>query len=529
MRKDPWDPGRTQHKILPILSCVGANTTLQLCLMICFCLLACCAHTDNEAPPVRVASKAFTESIILGECAVQALAHHGLPVQHKMSLGGSRVLWEALRTGEIDAYPEYLGTFQEMLNTRHTGDNLDTLLLQHGLARTRSLGFSNSYGLAMRTHQARQLGIVTLSNLRKHPHLRTGFSPEFRHRKDCWPNIKTIYKLPQTSSNVLEHDLVYQTLRQKSVDLIDVYTTEAQLAQNWLVVLQDDRNAFPRYDAFFLYRHDLHQKNPQAVAALRSLENQISQKQMIALNQRAVQPGKNERKVAQTFMAQAGFVKNPKQFISQHPFWRQTKEHLQMVIISMILAIAAAVPLGLWAGNNPLAGRLVLGITGVLQTIPSLALLVFMIPLLGIGTLPAVMALFLYSLFPIVRNTATGLRSIPLELQESAQVIGLGRFARLWRIELPLISRHILAGMKTAAVINIGTATLGALVGAGGYGQAILTGIRLNNTSQILQGAIPAACMALLAQGLFGLLDNVMVPKGLRLQERDESTTSNRS
>lgn len=501
--------------------------TTQQRLTTCFVLLAStAAQTSNEVPPFRVASKAFTEGIILAECAVQVLSHNKLPVQHKMALGGSRVLWEALRAGEIDAYAEYLGTLQEMLSTTHSGSKLDDLLQQQGLARTQSLGFSNSYGLAMRTQQARRLGITSLSDLRNHPQLRTGFSPEFRYRQDCWPLIQSTYGLPQTASSVLEHDLAYRILQQKSVDLIDVYTTESQLAQDWVTVLQDDRNAFPRYDALFLYRHDLHHKNPQAVATLHSLHNQISQKQMIALNQSASQPGKSEREVAQAFMIQAGLITTPKQLIHQHPFWRQTKEHLQMVLVSMALAITTAVPLGLWAGNSSVAGRLILGVTGILQTIPSLALLVFMIPLLGIGTLPAVMALFLYSLFPIVRNTATGLRSISSELQESAQVIGLGRFARLWRIELPLISRHILAGMKTATVINIGTATLGALVGAGGYGQAILTGIRLNNTWQILQGAIPAACMALLAQGLFALLDNIMIPKGLRLQERNESVTS---
>jgi osmoprotectant transport system permease protein len=154
----------------------------------------------------------------------------------------------------------------------------------------------------------------------------------------------------------------------------------------------------------------------------------------------------------------------------------------------------------------------------VLQTVPSLALLVFMIPLLGIGARPAVAALFLYSLLPIVRNTATGLADIPLPLRESALALGLPSGPRLRWIELPLAARSILAGTKTAAVINVGTATLGALVGAGGYGQPILTGIRLDDLGLILEGAVPAAALALLVQGGFELAERRLVPRGLRLR-----------
>ena len=149
--------------------------------------------------------------------------------------------------------------------------------------------------------------------------------------------------------------------------------------------------------------------------------------------------------------------------------------------------------------------------------LPSLALLVFLIPLLGIGIVPATVALFLYSLLPIVRNTFTALRDIPPPLRESAEALGLPRRAQLIRVELPLAARSILAGIKTSAVINVGTATIGAIIGAGGYGQAILTGIRLNDTAIILEGAVPAALMALAAQGLFELLERAVVPRGLRV------------
>ena len=155
--------------------------------------------------------------------------------------------------------------------------------------------------------------------------------------------------------------------------------------------------------------------------------------------------------------------------------------------------------------------------TGVIQTIPSLALIVFMIPLLGIGNVPAIVALFLYSLLPIVRNTHTGLKDIPTPVRESAEALGLPRGARLRLVELPMAARSILSGIKTSAVINVGTATLGALIGAGGYGQPILTGIRLNNLELILEGAVPAALLALGVQGAFDLLELILVPKGLRM------------
>ena len=149
-----------------------------------------------------------------------------------------------------------------------------------------------------------------------------------------------------------------------------------------------------------------------------------------------------------------------------------------------------------------------------------------MIPWLGIGAKPALVALFLYSLLPIVRNTATGLRDIPVSLRESAEALGLPARARLLRIELPMASRSILAGIKTAAVINVGTATIGALIGAGGFGQPILTGIRRDDLSMILfEGAIPAALLALAVQGAFDLAER-WLSQGCGSRRRRPATLS---
>ncbi|MDR3569875.1 MAG: ABC transporter permease [Syntrophobacteraceae bacterium] len=198
--------------------------------------------------------------------------------------------------------------------------------------------------------------------------------------------------------------------------------------------------------------------------------------------------------------------------------WKRTAEHLYLVSISLCAAILVSLPLGILAEKRPGPGRVILALVGIIQTIPSLALLVFMIPFLGIGARPAIAALFLYSLLPIVRNTYAGLREVPLDVRESAEALGLPPGASLMLVELPMASRIILNGVKTSAVINVGTAIPGALISAGGYGQPILTGIRMDDPGLILQGAVPATLLALLARGLFGLAELVVVPKGLRLK-----------
>lgn len=238
---------------------------------------------------------------------------------------------------------------------------------------------------------------------------------------------------------------------------------------------------------------------------------------MIEMNRLAKTDKVPETEVAANFLAKrfsAGVRKAPETVLEQ--IGRHTKEHLILVLVSLAGAVVIAVPLGIVAAKSPVLAPAILGFVGVIQTIPSLALLVFMIPLLGIGGPPAMVALFLYSLLPIVRNTYTGLTGIPSPLRESAEALGLPAFPRLRLVELPLASREILAGIKTSAVINVGTATLGALIGAGGYGQPILTGIRLDNVGMILQGAVPAALLALAVQGLFALVEAAIVPRGLK-------------
>lgn len=479
------------------------------------------AASAPEQARIAVGSKKFTENVLLGELLALLLRDTGAEVVHRRELGGTQVLWKALLRGDIDVYPEYTGTIaQELLGGRSDLDleGLRAAVGRQGIRMSGPLGFNNTYALGVKRELAERLDLERISQLRDHPELSFGFTSEFMNRSDGWPGLRERYRLPQRDVRGLDHDLAYRGLESGDLDLVDLYSTDADIRYYDLQVLDDDRGYFPRYDAVLLYREDLARRVPEAVAALLRLEGGIDEPGMVAMNARAKLERVPEATVAADFARQhLGVYALVELEDALQAFWRRTREHLALVAISLGAAIALAVPLGVLSARHKRLGQVVLGATGIVQTIPSLALLVFMIPLLGIGSTPAIAALFLYSLLPIVRNTYTGLHDIPDALRESAEALGLPPGARLRLVELPLAARSILAGIKIAAVINVGTATLAALIGAGGYGQPIFTGIRLDDLGLILQGAVPAAGLALLVQGGFELIERIVVPRGLRL------------
>jgi osmoprotectant transport system permease protein len=466
---------------------------------------------------VRVGSKKFTESVLLGELAAQLAEAAGARVERRSELGGTRVLWEALQRGDVDLYPEYTGTLaREVLAGQPIADGaaLRTALAARGAGLTAPLGFENTYAVGMRPDRAAQLGVRRLSDLARHPGLRLGFSSEFLDRADGWPALRDRYHLPQQEVAGLDHDVAYRALVAGEIDATDLYSTDAEIRQHGLQVLEDDRHAFPEYQAVFVYRLDLAARAPGALAGVRRLEGRLSAEEMIGMNARARLDRVPAPRVAAAFLGERlGVTVATRADGLARRVLRRTGEHLTLVGIALALAMALAIPLGIWAARHPGGGRLVLGAVGVIQTIPSLALLVMMLPLLGIGARPAIAALVLYGLLPIVRNTHAGLTGIPPELRESAEALGLPPGARLRLIELPLAARSILAGVKTSAVIAVGTATLGALIGAGGYGQPILTGIRLASTPLILEGALPAALLALAVEAAFDAAERLLVPR----------------
>jgi osmoprotectant transport system permease protein len=477
---------------------------------------------QGSSPTVRVGSKTFTESVILGEIAGQLLRDAGVPSVHRRELGGTQVLFHALEADELDLYPEYTGTIAgEILAGKliRGEEELRAALAGRGVGMSQSLGFNNTYAIGMREEVAARLGVRTLSDLRGHPELKLGFSNEFMERKDGWPGLRDRYGLPQRDVRGLDHDLAYRAMAAGELHATDLYSTDAEIRAYGLRVLYDDFKFFPSYECVWLYRADLPTRSPAAFAALSRLEGTITAGEMSSMNARAKIDRITEDRVAAEFVASKfGLDARVVAETRGQRLLRRLGEHLALVGISLAAAIVVAIPLGIVAARRPRLGSGILAVSGIVQTIPSLALLVFMIPWLGIGAKPALVALFLYSLLPIIRNTATGLTDIPPSLRESAEALGLPPLARLLQIELPMASRAILAGIKTAAVINVGTATIGALIGAGGFGQPILTGIRRDDLSMILlEGAIPAAVLALAVQGLFDVAERFLVPRGLRI------------
>ncbi|MBW7942328.1 MAG: ABC transporter permease subunit, partial [Candidatus Kuenenia stuttgartiensis] len=417
---------------------------------------------------------------------------------------------------------EYTGTISEEIlagEEVRSEEEIRQALIKRGIKMTDALGFNNTYAIGMKEEVAEKLKIRKISDLQRHPDLKFGFGNEFMDRGDGWPILRRHYNLPQQNVRGLDHDLAYRGLEKGIIQAIDTYSTDAKIRYYNLRLLEDDMNHFPAYNAVILYRSDLEERAPHVVTVLKKIENKISRLEMVKMNFRANMEMIPENRIAADFLSESLSLETESyEETAISRLLRLTTEHLYLVTISLSAAILTSIPLGIVSAKRTTLGQIILAIVGVLQTIPSLALLVFMIPLLGIGGPPAITALFLYSLLPIVRNTYTGLHDIPSHIRESAEALGLPPGARLRLVELPMASRSILAGIKTSAVINVGTATLGALIGAGGYGQLILTGIRLDNISLILQGAVPAAVLALIVQGGFEALERFFVPKGLRLK-----------
>ena len=462
-------------------------------------MAACAAHAEDA---VRVGSKRFTESYILGEILARAAGG-----EHKPGLGNTGIVLSALKAGAIDVYPEYTGTIAAEI-VRLPGASLEQLnaaLARQGLAAGVPLGFNNGYALAMREERAQKLGIRRLSDLRAHPDLKFGLSQEFIGRADGWPGLKKAYGLPQPTPSGLDHGLAYEAIGAGRIDVMDVYTTDAKIERYQLRILEDDRRFFPRYDAVLLYRTDLPTRSPQAFGRLKQLEGRIDERLMRRMNAAAELEGKSFAQAAAVFSGEAKGER--RQFWSTlfgTDFWRLTREHLLLVLVSLVASVAVGIPLGLAAAKLPRAAQAILGIVGVIQTIPSLALFAFLIALVGtIGVVPALIALFLYALLPIVRNTHAGIVGIGRGMRQAAMALGLRPGQRLWLVELPLAAPSILAGVKTSAVINVGTATIAAFIGAGGYGERIAAGLALNDNVTLLAGAIPAAALALIVQAAF--------------------------
>ncbi|MFZ4286567.1 glycine betaine ABC transporter substrate-binding protein [Variovorax sp. HJSM1_2] len=499
-------------------------------------LLALCAasasHAATQDPgTLTVGSKRFTESYILAEVLSQtAKPTLQQPPKLTQGIGNTAIVYEALRSGSIDMYAEYSGTIaQEILkDPKATSiEAMNAALKPLGLGVAIALGFNDGYALAMRAADAERLGIRTLSDLAAHPQLKFGLSNEFIGRADGWRGMAERYALKAQPVG-LDHGLAYDAIGAKQVDVIDIYTTDAKIDHLGLRVLQDNKAYFPRYDALVLHRLDLPQRLPQTWAALKALEGRIDEHAMIAMNARAELQGVAFDVIARDFLKSLTSGGSPaggtetaaRGFMAKllgPDLARLTYQHLLLVLLSVGIAMVIAVPIAIAVAAQPRARAAALTFTSLMQTVPSLALLAILISLTGaIGTVPALMALTLYSLLPIMSNTVTGLAEVPDGLRNASTALGMTPTQSLRYVQLPLALPTLIAGVRTAMAIAIGTATIAAFVGAGGYGERIVTGLALNDRELLMAGALPAALLALLSEAFFELLQRWLRPTQTR-------------
>jgi osmoprotectant transport system permease protein len=495
---------------------------------------------------VVVASKPFGESYLLAEVFAQILESRGITVDRRPGLGATEIAFAALRTGAIDVYPEYTGTgllaiLKDTLTDAMRAD--PRRAFAHVARRTSErfgvtwlapLGFQNGYAIAVRQETARQYALRTISDLaRAGQQLTAGLTSDFIGRPDGLAGLRDTYALRFRDVRPLAPAIKYTALAEGAVDVIDGYTTDGLLARHELVVLEDDRHFFPPYEAAAVVSGRLVRDRPDALAALGLLSGRLDEAAVRAYNRRIEVDGEPVAIVARALLADLGLgpvgttVGDPAVVRRSDGFlaflWSRRAEtatlamrHLQLVLVALLAAVVVALPLGLVLERARRSAEWVVGGLGVLQTIPSIALLAFMIPLLGVGVAPALVALWLYALYPIARNTYTGVRDADPEAVEACEAMGATPAQRLLWVRLPLAAPVIVAGIRTAAVITIGAATLAAFIGAGGLGEPIVTGLALADSRLVLSGALPAALLAVLVDGGLSLVERAVRPRHMK-------------
>ncbi len=464
---------------------------------------------------ITVGAKHFNEGYILSEIISQLLENEGFTVERKFNLGGTSIAFEALRTKQIDVYPEYSGTISSEILKHPEKLSLDEIKKQlqekYSLDISKPFGFNNTYAIVLNNDVAAKSGIAKISDLANHKSLTGAISYEFLERQDGWKNLANAYEITNPVKGI-EHGLAYTALNNNKIDFTDAYSTDGEIKKYNLKVLEDDKHFFPDYSALGFYSSSLPDEAKQAIDKLNNL---VSEDEMQEMNALALYAKKDFSVIASDFLGSKGLIKKVQ--TSTAGYWsdlmKHLVQHLYLTFISVIIAVIIALPLGLYLYRSRLLVKPILYLTGILQTIPSIALLALLIPALGIGSKPAIVALCVYALLPILRSTITGLETVDPQLKNVATAIGLTKKQTLKLIELPLATPTILSGIRIASVINVGTATLAAFIGAGGLGEYIVTGLALNNTELILKGAIPAALLAIVIELFFEWLTKILTKK----------------
>lgn len=496
--------------------------------------------TSYAKQPVIVGSKMFQESYILAEMiAVLIEEKFNHPVKRKINLGGTQIVFDAINQGGIDIYPEYTGTGlvmilknKDMLSPAETYNKVKYDFSRiYNLNWSQPLGFNNTYALAIRKNDPKLAIFNKVSDLISiSSDLKVAAPHEFMEREDGFNNFKNTYGLQFQERNVssMEAGLMYSAIENKKVNVIMAYSTDGRIRSSNLKTLEDDLNFFPPYDAAFLYRKSLELKFPQLQQALSLIEGKINQSTMTELNYEVDHLKKDPKVVAKNFLIERGILSgkitqvNADNFLAffvtkKDYFIKILIEHLLLSFIALFLAILIAIPLGILTTRYESLARAIFPIVNIIQTIPSLALLGFLVPLIGIGFTPALIALFLYSLLPLLRNTHEGIRGVDPMYIEVSRGLGLTDYQILKRVEVPLALPIIIAGVRTAAVLVIGTATLASMVGAGGLGDPIFRGVATVNTNLILLGALPAALLAIIVDKGLAFIEKLVISPGLQI------------
>ncbi len=482
-------------------------------------MLSISASASSPIVTIVIGSKQDTEGQILGEILAQFVeARTPYAVARKTNLGGTLLVFAALRSGAVDAYPEYTGTIDAAILHRQLPFPAIRSEMQrkYRIYVSNELGFNNTYVLAMRATQAKRLGVRSISDLTRYPGLRWGVTPEFMRRSDGLPGLERAYGLRAPNAVDVEKSLAYQALARGRIDVTDAYSTDGQLLRYGFVTLRDDRHFFPQYRALYLVRDDTLDAAPELHGVLQTLAGTIDDRTMTRLNAEVDVDRRSPSDVAASFLKQRfGVTRARPADTTATQLERALVRHVELTIVTVFFCTLIGVPLGVFAARRARAGHAVMKVVGTLQTIPSIALLALMIPLFGIGVLPAIVALVLYGLLPIVANTRAGLTQTPEDLLDAARGIGLSPGQVLTWVQVPIALPFILAGVRTSAVIAVGTATIAALIGAGGLGDFILTGLTLNDPNLLLLGAIPAALLAIVVDEIVYRLERFVRPRGL--------------
>ncbi len=491
----------------------------------------------SEPETIVVGSKNFTEGRIMGEILTQYLRKTtNLKVEHKSGIAGTSLAFEAIKTGSLDLYPEYSGTaIQTLLGHKEPPtDPLKVYFIvrselksQYNLEYLSPFGFSNNYAIAVPQEIAKQHSLTTIEDLKGlEDQLTFGIDYEFHNRPDGFINLSKAYNLKYDPVQ-MDHGLIYEAIHSGQAQVTDIYSTDAKLEKFNLVLLEDNKGFFPPYHPAPIVRSQTLEQHPEIRVALNQLAYRISEDQIRRLNYQVEIEGISHEQAVEPFINILLNVDQPEKTTKKQEavqplskgLWKQltsedTQEalitHLKLTFVALSLATLFGVPLGILMTRWEAIAQPILTFVSVIQTIPSLAMLAIFIPIpfLGLGARSAIAALFLYSLLPIIRNTYTGILEVDPLLKEAAQAIGLTEQQQLFKVELPLAFRTIMAGIRTSTVIGVGVATLAAFIGAGGLGAPIMTGLSLNDQTMILSGAIPAALLAILLDQILSWIEN---------------------